>query len=304
MTATSSPQFPVEIGHIRSHYDRLSFLYRLFWGEHLHHGYWEKGESVARAQVQLMERLAERAGIPHGARVLDIGCGLGGSALWLAQQFACEVTGITISPVQARMAAAKAKARNLSRLVEFQVCDANLWQPEPRSADVIWIIESSEHFHDKPGFFERCARALKPGGVLAVCAWLRRDGPLREDEQDLVNTIAAAMLSASLDSLSAYQTWMRDAGLTVTVAEDITRHVEPTWSHCSRIGRNSAVRFFLRFTGEHTQRFVRSFPLMQQAYEQGAMAFGLLVAKKPASPEGAGSASISSLQPASLGTGL
>jgi tocopherol O-methyltransferase len=82
----------------------LSFLYRLFWGEHLHHGYWDNNESVPRAQIQLMERWAERAGIPRGARVLDVGCGLGGSALWLAEQYDCEVTGITISPVQARMA--------------------------------------------------------------------------------------------------------------------------------------------------------------------------------------------------------
>ena len=279
---TTATQFPVEIDHIRKHYDRLSFLYRLFWGEHLHHGYWENNESVPRAQIQLMERLAERAGVPRGARVLDIGCGVGGSALWLADQFDCEVTGITISPVQARMAAAKAKARGLTGRVQFEVHDANQWQPEPSSVDLIWIMESSEHFRDKAGFFERCARALKPGGVLAVCAWLRRDGPLREDEQSLVNTIAEAMLSASLGSLSDYQRWMRDAGLTVTAAEDITRHVEPTWSHCSRIGDNPAVRFFLRFTDRPTQRFVRSFPLMKQAYAQGAMAFGLFVAKKSA----------------------
>jgi tocopherol O-methyltransferase len=277
-----TPQFTVKIDHIRQHYDRLSFLYRLFWGEHLHHGYWEKDESVARAQIQLMERLGERADVPRGAHVLDIGCGLGGSAMWLAEQYDCKVTGITISPVQARMAAAKAKARNLNHRVQFQVCDANQWQPEPASVDMVWIMESSEHFHDKPGFFERCARALAPGGILAVCAWLRRDGPLREDEQNLVNAIAEAMFSASLDSLSAYQRWMRDAGLTVAVAEDITRHVEPTWSHCSRIGDNPAVRFFLRFTGGHTRRFVRSFPLMKQAYAQGAMAFGLFVARKSA----------------------
>jgi tocopherol O-methyltransferase len=278
----STPQFPVEIEHIRKHYDRLSFLYRLFWGDHLHHGYWDSDESVPRAQVQLMERLAQRAEIPMGARVADVGCGMGGSALWLADQFKCDVTGITISPVQARMAAAKAKARGLSGRVRFQVHDANQWQPDPASVDVIWIMESSEHFRDKAGFFERCARALKPGGVLAVCAWLRRDGPLRQDEQSLVNTIAEAMLSASLGSLSDYQSWMRDAGLTVTAADDITRHVEQTWSHCSRIGSNPAVRFFLRFTGKPTQRFVRSFPLMQQAYAQGAMAFGLFVAKKSA----------------------
>ncbi|MDP8981285.1 MAG: class I SAM-dependent methyltransferase [Acidobacteriota bacterium] len=275
-----SEDFPVDIGHIRAHYDRLSFLYRLFWGEHLHHGYWEANESAPRAQIQLMERLAERAGVWPGARVLDIGCGLGGSAQWLARQFDCDVTGITISPVQARMASAKAKSRGLSHRVRFEVNDADRWQPSPASFDVIWIMESSEHFHDKPGFFERCALALKPGGVLAVCAWLRRDGPPREEERALVNTIAEAMLSASLGSLSDYRDWMGLAGLTVTAAEDITRHVERTWAHCARIGANPAVRFLLRFTGESTQRFVRSFPLMQQAYAQGAMAFGLFVAIK------------------------
>jgi tocopherol O-methyltransferase len=277
---SSTTEFPVEIQRIRQHYDRLSYLYRFFWGEHLHHGYWEGTESAPRAQIQLMERLAERAALPSGARVLDIGCGVGGSVLWLADQLDCEVTGITISPVQARMAAAQAKRRGLSGRARFEVRDADQWQPDPASVDAVWIMESSEHFHDKPGFFERCARALKPGGILAVCAWLRRDGPPPEEEQALVNTIAKAMLSASLGSLSDYRRWMLDAGLTVTVAEDITRHVERTWVHCSRIGENPAVRFFVRFMDESTQRFVRSFPLMQQAYAQGAMAFGIFVAKK------------------------
>jgi hypothetical protein len=51
------PEFHVETDHIRKHYDRLSFLYRLFWGEHLHHGYWDADQSAAQAQVRLMERL-------------------------------------------------------------------------------------------------------------------------------------------------------------------------------------------------------------------------------------------------------
>ena len=79
-----SPQFDVDLREIRKHYDRLSIFYRLLWGEHLHHGYWENGESIGRAQIKLMEQLAEKAGIPRGAHVLDIGCGLGGSAFWLA----------------------------------------------------------------------------------------------------------------------------------------------------------------------------------------------------------------------------
>jgi tocopherol O-methyltransferase len=278
---SQSTQFQVDVNHVREHYDRLSFLYRMFWGEHLHHGYWDADETVAQAQIRLMERLAERAGVPRGAVVLDIGCGLGGSVLWLAENFDCQVTGITISPVQARMAAKKAKARGLSDRVQFQVSDANKWEPQPESVDIVWIMESSEHFENKKRFFERCAAALKPGGVLAVCAWLRRDGPMPEGEEKLVATIAEAMLSASLGSLSDYQTWIRDSGLTVTTAEDITRHVEPTWAHCTRIGERPVVKFFVRFTGAATRRFVESFPLMKQAYAQGAMAFGLFVAKKP-----------------------
>ena len=99
-----SPQFDVDLREIRKHYDRLSIFYRLLWGEHLHHGYWENGESIGRAQIKLMEKLAQTATIPRGATVLDIGSGLGGSAFWLAEEYNCRVTGLTISPVQARMA--------------------------------------------------------------------------------------------------------------------------------------------------------------------------------------------------------
>ncbi len=80
-----SPQFDVDLRQIRKHYDRLSIFYRLLWGEHLHHGYWENGESIGRAQIKLMEKMAQTATIPRGAIVLDIGSGLGGSAFWLAE---------------------------------------------------------------------------------------------------------------------------------------------------------------------------------------------------------------------------
>lgn len=277
---TASPQYPVDVGHVREHYDRLSTLYRFFWGEHLHHGYFENKESPQRAQIQLMERLAERASIPAGARVLDIGCGLGGSAFWLADRFGCDVTGMTISPVQARIASKKAARRGLNDRLRFEVKDANVWQPEAEAFDAVWIMESSEHFPDKRDFFERCAWTLKPGGTLAVAAWLRRDGAQREDERPLIAAIAGAMMSASLDTLSDYQQWMREAGLKIVAAEDITRNVALTWSHCARIGANPLVRLFLPLTSASTRAFVRCFPLMVQAYAQGAMAFGLFAGKK------------------------
>ncbi|MGH7983940.1 MAG: class I SAM-dependent methyltransferase [Candidatus Udaeobacter sp.] len=275
-----SPQFDVDLREIRKHYDRLSIFYRLLWGEHLHHGYWENGESIERAQIKLMEKLAQTATIPRGATVLDIGCGLGGSAFWLAEQYNCRVTGLTISPVQARMATNRARAKRLNERVRFVVGDANVWEPQAESADAIWIMESSEHFRDKPNFFERCALALKPSGMLAVCAWLRGKESTAPDRRKLVEAIGRAMLSASLDTLDQYVDWMRRAGLSVQTAEDITAKIAPTWEYCTRMAERWPMRWLIPFTDAPTRRFVKSFPLMSEAYASGAMAFGLFVARK------------------------
>ena len=59
-----TPQYPVDVPEVRRHYDRLSPLYRMLWGEHIHHGYWTgeaDAETPAQAQIQLMEQLARRA---------------------------------------------------------------------------------------------------------------------------------------------------------------------------------------------------------------------------------------------------
>jgi tocopherol O-methyltransferase len=278
--ATQSPQFNVDIREIRKHYDRLSIFYRLLWGEHLHHGYWENGESIARAQIKLMEKLAERAGIPDGATVLDIGCGLGGSAFWLAEQYNCQVTGLTISPVQAQMASRRARAKGLDDRVRFLVEDANVWSPQSETVDAIWIMESSEHFRDKPNFFDRCASALKSGGVLAICAWLRGKRSTEADRKKLVETIGRAMLSASLDTLNQYVHWMGQAGLIVESAEDITANIAPTWKYCSQMAERWPMRWLTPLVDGPTRQFIKSFPLMTEAYATEAMAFGLFVAHK------------------------
>src|SRR5260370_338774 len=136
---------------VREHYDLLSWFYRALWGEHIHHGYWEDGESDAQAQVKLIERLASRAGIERGSRVLDVGCGIGGSSLWLADNLHCSVLGLTISPVQAQMATQKARSLGLSSLTRFEVIDARALPFPQRSFDAVWVIECSEHLPDKAG---------------------------------------------------------------------------------------------------------------------------------------------------------
>src|ERR1700680_5341447 len=96
---------------IIEHYDVVSPYYRSLWGEHLHHGYWIRGdESKEKAQLQLIEHLAQLANVKPGSDILDIGCGFGASRLYLAKDYHASATGIPISPVQVQMATQSAAA--------------------------------------------------------------------------------------------------------------------------------------------------------------------------------------------------
>jgi tocopherol O-methyltransferase len=100
---------------IIEHYDIVSPFYRSLWGDHLHHGYWIRGDgSKEKAQLQLAEHLAQLANIKPGSDILDVGCGFGASSVYLAQCYGCNVTGITISPVQVEIATQSAAANGFN----------------------------------------------------------------------------------------------------------------------------------------------------------------------------------------------
>lgn len=264
---------------IRHHYDRLSGTYRMFWGEHLHHGYWEGDETQAEAQVKLIEQLAARAQIVSGSSVLDIGCGLGGGARWLAQNLDCLVLGLTLSPVQAQIATETTRQAGLCDKVFYEVSDASQLDFAPESFDAIWVVECSEHLPDKRRFIADCARILKPDGRLALCAWLRSD-VLSEEDAQLVERVCAGMLCPSLGSLSEYIGWMDEAGFNAIQAEDITSHVAQTWTRCADFLSRPEVKALLRVGDARLHRFAGAFSDIAQAYATGAMGYGMFAAHK------------------------
>src|SRR4029079_8474242 len=147
---------------IREHYDTLSPLYRTFWGEHIHHGFWRGNETAEEAQENLTRALSRGAGISSGEVVLDIGCGLGGSALMLACDHGCRVHGISISPNQVKAARRQAMLRGLEDRATFEIRDANLLEPQPvANFDVVWIVECMEHLFDKPRLIQTTMSLLK-----------------------------------------------------------------------------------------------------------------------------------------------
>jgi len=73
----------VKKGSIRKHYQLGTLFYRLLWGPHIHHGLWHGDESASVAQCQLTDTLADLTDIAAGDRMVDVGCGMGGSSIRL-----------------------------------------------------------------------------------------------------------------------------------------------------------------------------------------------------------------------------
>ena len=264
---------------IREHYDSLSPLYETFWGEHIHHGFWKGNESAAEAQENLIKELATRSRVIEGDRVLDVGCGLGGSSMYLAREYGVMVKGISISPKQVSAARDQARRRGLLGRANFEVRDANCLDSDPAIYDVIWIVECSEHLFDKPAFIAECARHLAPGGRLAICAWLVGEH-LEAKQKKLVDAVRVGMLCPSFGTLRDYSSWMRKSGLTVESAEDITQHVNRTWLVCKPILDFPLVKTMLAAGNPKLAAFAESFSAIDEAYRTGAMGYGMFVASR------------------------
>lgn len=153
--------------------DRSIFYTLMDLDEHhgIRHGYHDdENRELVDAIQNMNEILADRVGISEGDRVLDIGCGVGGSAVWLAETYGAEVVGINIENQQLEQARSFAEERGVADLVEFQHDDFHeMATVDDDSFDVAWAIESLCYAEDKPKVLQQAARTLKPGGRI-VCS--------------------------------------------------------------------------------------------------------------------------------------
>src|SRR5690348_16837034 len=95
---------------IADFWDQISDGWRMVWGPHIHHGYYEDNTqliSPQEAQEKLIEKLTDMIEIKPQSKILDIGCGMGGSSFYLAKKYNAIVTGITLSQTQVNIARKK-----------------------------------------------------------------------------------------------------------------------------------------------------------------------------------------------------
>ncbi|HCF28454.1 MAG TPA: SAM-dependent methyltransferase [Cyanobacteria bacterium UBA11049] len=268
---------------IQQFYDSSSSLWEQVWGEHMHHGYYgidgkEKKER-RKAQIDLIEEILKWADVRQAQHIVDVGCGIGGSSLYLAQKFNASVTGITLSPFQAARAKERAQAFGLSSRAEFLVADAQNMPFADGSFDLVWALESGEHMPDKAQFMRECYRVLKPGGKLIMVTWCHRptnELPLTADERQHLADIYRVYCLPYVISLPEYEAIANNLSLQNIQTADWSTAVAPFWDVVIDSAFNLEAILGLIRSGWETIQAALSLGLMRRGYERGLIRFGLL----------------------------
>jgi tocopherol O-methyltransferase len=257
------------------HYDVVSPYYRALWGEHLHHGYWIRGdESKEQAQLQLIEHLAQLANMKPHSDILDIGCGFGASSLFLAEKFNATVTGITISPVQVEIAKQAAAEHHLD--ATFLLMDAEAMNFD-RQFDFLWSVESISHYQDLRKFFASVAKLLKPNGTFALTDWFKKENLTPAQTREFIAPIEAGMF-VELQTMDDYAQFLTSNGLQITHREVLNKNCAKTWDISLEIIKDKNFWALATKLGPHFVAYLKAFHAMRAGFASGNFAYGLFVA--------------------------
>jgi len=219
---------PQQIG---KYYDVTRDHYRYFWQmskcRALHYGYWDEStRNFAEAMARINAELSSTAGIADGMKILDAGCGEGGSMIWLAQHFNSSINGITLSKKQVESIKQYVAFHKLNG-VSVALMDYHQTDFPSGSFDVVWAVESPCQSPNKPAFLKEMYRLLKPGGKLVVADYFMCENP-HEKQLYYMQQWAYSWTLESYATLSEFTQGAADVGFELKHQRDITMNVLPS----------------------------------------------------------------------------
>lgn len=221
------------------YYDSCYWDYRFAWANRknlaLHYGYWDPDTRDHNESLLNMNRvLAQQAGISESDYILDAGCGIGGSSIWLAENYGARVLGITLSENQVQHARRFARKRGVSDRVEFLSADYCNTAFDDQSFDVVWGLESVCYAVHKQAFIKEAYRILKKGGRLVIADGLAKRREFTEKEWKIVVTCLNGWSVPNLATAEEMTDYVRDSGFDELRYRDISEQTLRSARHMYR----------------------------------------------------------------------
>ncbi|MYV98435.1 methyltransferase domain-containing protein [Streptomyces sp. SID3343] len=216
MTKTRNPS-PADVGAMYDGFDKMDVL---------HFGYWEDPDDetpVAEAADRLTDLVIDRLGVTAGARLLDVGCGIGTPAVRMATRTGADVLGITISGKQVQRATELAASQGLGEQVRFELADAMDMPFPDGSFDSVYALESIIHM-DRPQALREMARVVRPGGRIVLTDMYDRI-PAPEGQPSLIHFMTEAWMMSELIGAEDYPDLAAAAGLRLVEVMDLSEKV-------------------------------------------------------------------------------
>ncbi|OBJ70200.1 class I SAM-dependent methyltransferase [Mycobacterium sp. 1274756.6] len=208
------------------------------WESQVHWGYWENPKDAdgtrddyIAAMAQMNRVLFEASKVADGQRLLDVGCGFGGTIQQLnAEHSGMDLVGLNIDPRQLAAAEAQTRAAN-GNAVDWVEGDACALPFEDNSFDRILAVECIFHFPSRAKFLAEAARVLKPGGYLAVSDFVPTMSFFGKTPFWMVIRSRIAKSYGTLGNLPlrSYRGMGKRAGLRLEANRNIRKHTMPTY---------------------------------------------------------------------------
>jgi MPBQ/MSBQ methyltransferase len=295
-------------GSVGDEYDAWTSegILEYYWGEHIHLGYYTPEEMKAgykkkdfiQAKYDFIDKMMEFGDIDpaqfKNAKVLDVGCGFGGTSRYLAKALgpSSHVTGITLSPNQVKRGTELAVEQGVADNTKFMVMDALKMDFPDNSFDIVWACESGEHMPDKKAYIEQMMRVLKPGGKFVMACWSQReegDQPFtKRDKRDL-QYLYEEWSHPYFVSINYFKKLIDDTGVMgeVKTANWVNETIA-SWRHSVWVGIFDPRGWI--FKPKQYYKCVRDaycLERMHRAFKRGLMEYGMWAATKKVPPSAA-----------------